>query len=138
LIFLATDYGCEGWKLREFDSAGAAIEAVKKGDTYGNTWKILQEIPVQPIEVSKCSHMEAVEVIDGGGGLPYCLSGLPCVSATQWYLVMTKPKPLKTDSKCSHFLYEHCLATQSADHSQIVQRCDTAAKYCVKNREQKK
>ena len=45
-IFLAINYGVEGWQLTPFFNAGTALDAVKNGDTFGSEWKILKEIDV--------------------------------------------------------------------------------------------
>jgi hypothetical protein len=51
LIYLAINYGAyEGWKLTPYLSADVAIEAVKRGETYGSEWKILKEVSVKAID----------------------------------------------------------------------------------------
>jgi len=51
LIFLAINYGAyEGWKLTPYLSADVALEAVKRGETYGNEWKILKEIQIKTVD----------------------------------------------------------------------------------------
>jgi hypothetical protein len=43
-IYLAIDYGYEGWNLTPYDSSNEALEVTKEG-TYGK-WKILREVSV--------------------------------------------------------------------------------------------
>ena len=46
-IFLAINYGiCEGWRLEPFDTAFEALDAVKKGYTCNNEWKIVRELKI--------------------------------------------------------------------------------------------
>ena len=45
-IYLALDYGPEGWALTKYDTASEALQAVKDGETYGNEWKILKELDI--------------------------------------------------------------------------------------------
>jgi hypothetical protein len=47
---------------------------------------------------------------------------------------MSNQTQIKIDKNCEHFKYHHCLATQSAAHSTLVQFCDQDADYCVKKR----
>jgi hypothetical protein len=46
MVYLAIDYGCyEGWRLKEFSDAEAALAEVKSGTYSGcSGWKILEEI----------------------------------------------------------------------------------------------
>jgi len=44
VIFLAINYGSEGWHLQKCVSTGDAIQKVKNGQTFGNEWKILKEL----------------------------------------------------------------------------------------------
>ena len=46
MIYLAIDNGSEGWSLEKYATAEAALEAVRKGNTYGYEWKILRELKV--------------------------------------------------------------------------------------------
>ena len=43
---------------------------------------------------------------------------------------MTKPQ-IKTNAKCEHFCYNHCLKTQSIHGCSLVQPCNMQADYCV-------
>ena len=45
-IFLAINYGVEGWQLKPCLNAETALDSVKNGNTFGNEWKILKEIDV--------------------------------------------------------------------------------------------
>lgn len=45
-VYLAINFGSEGWKLEPFLDVNVALNAVKKGSTYGNEWKILKELEV--------------------------------------------------------------------------------------------
>ena len=45
---------------------------------------------------------------------------------------MKKKPPEKYDETCNYFIHGHCLKTQSVHGCQIVMKCDTDAKYCVK------
>ena len=49
-IYLAIDYGSEGWQLNPYDLPDEALQAVKDGNTYGNKWKILKELDITVIE----------------------------------------------------------------------------------------
>ena len=47
MIYLAIFYGAgEGWSLMPLQDANLAMEAVRRGETYGNPWKILRELEV--------------------------------------------------------------------------------------------
>jgi len=46
-IYLAINYGVEGWSLKPYDIVSDALEAVKNGETYGNEWKILRELELK-------------------------------------------------------------------------------------------
>ena len=45
--YLAIYWGSEGWDLQEMDSLNEVIKAIKEGDTYGNKFKVLHEIPIK-------------------------------------------------------------------------------------------
>ncbi len=45
-IYLAIDYGSEGWRLEAVETAEEAFKKIKNGDTYGQKWKILKELSV--------------------------------------------------------------------------------------------
>ena len=45
MIYLAVNYGYEGWQLKEYVTAQDALDEIKKGGVYGE-WKILQVIKV--------------------------------------------------------------------------------------------
>ncbi len=47
-IYLAIDYGTEGWNLKPYDSFEEALNAARQG-TYGE-WKILKEIDIGEID----------------------------------------------------------------------------------------
>jgi len=45
--FLAINHGPhEGWTLTPYDSPHKALQVVKKGEAYGNEWKILKEVDI--------------------------------------------------------------------------------------------
>lgn len=47
-IYLAINYGQDGWSLNSHDTALKALEAVqKKGFYSGNEWKILKELDIK-------------------------------------------------------------------------------------------
>jgi hypothetical protein len=46
-----------------------------------------------------------------------------------------KKTQVKIDKTCKHFLYHHCLATQSVAGCAIVQFCDVSAEWCKKGKE---
>jgi len=47
MIYLAIDYGTyEGWRLEEYETAEAALEALKSGKFSGSPWKILKELKI--------------------------------------------------------------------------------------------
>jgi len=46
-VFLCINYGAyEGWQLEEVPSPAEALLRVKNGETYGNPWMIVKELPV--------------------------------------------------------------------------------------------
>ena len=47
MIYLAIDYGTyEGWRLEEYETAEAALKAVKSGQFSSSPWKILKELKI--------------------------------------------------------------------------------------------
>lgn len=51
-IYLAINYGPEGWRFESYDTPNEALQAVKDGDTHGQEWKILKELDVKVEEES--------------------------------------------------------------------------------------
>ena len=49
---LLVNYGLEGWAITEFDTKEELIKAVMDGDTYGNAFKIAEEMELS-IDVVK-------------------------------------------------------------------------------------
>ena len=46
-VYLAIDYGGDGWVMREYNSPEEALQVIKDGGNYGSKWKILEEIEVE-------------------------------------------------------------------------------------------
>ncbi len=51
-IYLAINYGTEGWTLTPYDIAAEALQAVKDGEVYGE-WKILRELDIKVDETEE-------------------------------------------------------------------------------------
>ena len=45
-IYLAINYGTDGWELVPYDSPQQALESVKARGSYRNEWKILKELNI--------------------------------------------------------------------------------------------
>ena len=58
-IYLAINYGSEGWSLTEYKTPTEALNAVKDGDTYGTEWKIFKELQVKIVEEGDDENMGA-------------------------------------------------------------------------------
>lgn len=46
-VYLAIDYGSEGWLLEPFESPELALAALQDGNYNGNGWKILKELTIK-------------------------------------------------------------------------------------------